>query len=305
MHYEVQRANVRMACQQIAKVLPGNELIITHGNGPQVGLIAVQQNAYTDVPMYPLDAIGAESVGMIGYMIARELTNVVPRSITVTNVLTQTEIDPNDPAFKQPTKPIGPIYTKEEAERLSQTNGWTMASDNDKFRRVVASPNPQRILGLSALKTLIENGHLVVCCGGGGVPVYFDQKGQLIGAEAVIDKDLASSLLAISVNADLFVIATDVDGVYTDWGKPSQSLIRQIDAISLRKLTFWGKPSQSLIRQIDAISLRKLTFARGSMAPKVEATCRFVEKTGKAAIIGALDQIEKIIDGKSGTLVHP
>lgn len=283
MHYEVQQANVRMACQQIAKVLPGNELIITHGNGPQVGLIALQQNAYTDVPMYPLDAIGAESVGMIGYMIARELTNVVPRSITVTNVLTQTEIDPNDPAFKQPTKPIGPIYTKEEAERLSQTNGWTMASDNDKFRRVVASPNPQRILGLSALKTLIENGHLVVCCGGGGVPVYFDQKGQLIGAEAVIDKDLASSLLAISVNADLFVIATDVDGVYTDW----------------------GKPSQSLIRQIDAISLRKLTFARGSMAPKVEATCRFVEKTGKAAIIGALDQIEKIIDGKSGTLVHP
>lgn len=283
MHYEVQQANVRMACQQIAKVLPGNELIITHGNGPQVGLIALQQNAYTDVPMYPLDAIGAESVGMIGYMIARELTNVVPRSITVTNVLTQTEIDPNDPAFKQPTKPIGPIYTKEEAERLSQTNGWTMASDNDKFRRVVASPNPQRILGLSALKTLIENGHLVVCCGGGGVPVYFDQKGQLIGAEAVIDKDLASSLLAISVNADLFVIATDVDGVYTDW----------------------GKPSQSLIRQIDAISLQKLTFARGSMAPKVKATCRFVEKTGKAAIIGALDQIEKIIDGKSGTLVHP
>lgn len=283
MHYEVQQTNVRMACQQIAKVLPGNELIITHGNGPQVGLIALQQNAYTDVPMYPLDAIGAESVGMIGYMIARELTNVVPRSITVTNVLTQTEIDPNDPAFKQPTKPIGPIYTKEEAEKLSQTHGWTMASDNDKFRRVVASPDPKRILGLSALKTLIENGHLVVCCGGGGVPVYFDQKGQLIGAEAVIDKDLASSLLAISVNADLFVIATDVDGVYTDW----------------------GKPSQSLIRQIDAISLRKLTFARGSMAPKVEATCRFVEKTGKAAIIGALDQIEKIIDGKSGTLVHP
>lgn len=283
MHYEVQRANVRMACQQIAKVLPGNELIITHGNGPQVGLIALQQNAYTDVPMYPLDAIGAESVGMIGYMIARELTNVVPRSTTVTNVLTQTEIDPNDLAFKHPTKPIGPIYTKEEAERLSQTNDWTMASDNDKFRRVVASPNPQRILGLSTLKTLIENGHLVVCCGGGGVPVYFDQKGQLIGAEAVIDKDLASSLLAISVNADLFVIATDVDGVYTDW----------------------GKPSQSLIRQIDAISLRKLTFARGSMAPKIEAACRFVGKTGKTAIIGALDQIEKVIDGKSGTLVHP
>lgn len=283
MHYEVQQTNVRMACQQIAKVLPGNELIITHGNGPQVGLIALQQNAYTDVPMYPLDAIGAESVGMIGYMIARELTNVVPRSITVTNVLTQTEIDPNDPAFKQPTKPIGPIYTKEEAERLSQTNGWTMASDNDKFRRVVASPDPQRILGLSALKTLIENGHLVVCCGGGGVPVYFDKKGQLIGAEAVIDKDLASSLLAISVDADLFVIATDVEGVYTDW----------------------GKPSQSLIRQIDVTSLRKLTFARGSMAPKVEAACRFVGKTGKTAIIGALDQIEKIIDEEKGTQIHP
>lgn len=283
MHYEVQRANVRMACQQIAKVLPGNELIITHGNGPQVGLIALQQNAYLNVPMYPLDAIGAESVGMIGYMIARELTNVVSQSIAVTNVLTQTEIDPNDPAFIHPTKPIGPIYTKEEAETLSQTHGWTMASDNDKFRRVVASPDPKRILGLSALKTLIENGHLVVCCGGGGVPVYFDKEGQLTGAEAVIDKDLASSLLAISINADLFVIATDVDGVYTDW----------------------GKPSQSLLRQIDATSLRRMSFARGSMAPKVEATCRFVEKTGKAAIIGALDQIEKIIDGKSGTLVHP
>lgn len=282
MHYEVQRANVRMACQQIAKVLPGNELIITHGNGPQVGLIALQQNAYTDVPMYPLDAIGAESVGMIGYMIARELTNVVPRSITVTNVLTQTEIDPNDPAFKQPTKPIGPIYTKEEAEKLSQTHGWTMASDNDKFRRVVASPNPQRILGLSALKTLIENGHLVVCCGGGGVPVYFDQKGQLIGAEAVIDKDLASSLLAISVNADLFVIATDIDGVYTDW----------------------GKPSQSLIRQIDTTSLRRMSFAQGSMGPKVEAACRFVEQTERTAVIGALDQIENIINGEKGTQIH-
>ena len=280
MHYEVQRANVRMACQQIAKVLPGNELIITHGNGPQVGLIALQQNTYPVVPMYPLDAIGAESVGMIGYMIARELTNVVPRSITVTNVLTQTEIDPNDPAFKHPTKPIGPIYTKEEAE--SQTNDWTMASDNDKFRRVVASPDPQRILGLSALKTLIENGHLVVCCGGGGVPVYFDKEGQLTGAEAVIDKDLASSLLAISINADLFVIATDVDGVYTDW----------------------RKPSQSLIRQIDATSLRRMSFAQGSMGPKVEAACRFAEQTERTAVIGALDQIEKIINGEKGTQIH-
>ena len=178
---------------------------------------------------------------------------------------------------------LSPIYTKEEAERLRQTNGWTMASDNDKFRRVVASPNPQRILELSALKTLIEKRHLVVCCGGGGVPVYFDKEGQLIGAEAVIDKDLASSLLAISVNADLFVIATDVEGVYTDW----------------------GKPSQSLIRQIDTTSLRKLTFAQGSMAPKIEAACRFVEKTGKTAIIGALDQIEKVVDREKGTQIHP
>lgn len=283
MHYEVQQTNVRMACQQIAKVLPGNELIITHGNGPQVGLIALQQNAYPNVPMYPLDAIGAESVGMIGYMIARELTNVVSQSIAATNVLTQTEIDPNDLAFKHPTKPIGPIYTKEEAEKLSQTHGWTMASDNDKFRRVVASPDPKRILGLSALKTLIENGHLVVCCGGGGVPVYFDKEGQLTGAEAVIDKDLASSLLAISINADLFVIATDVDGVYTDW----------------------GKPSQSLLRQIDATSLRRMFFAQGSMGPKVEAACRFVEKTERTAVIGALDQIEKIINGERGTQVHP
>lgn len=278
---ENQRANVRLACQQIAKAYKGNELIITHGNGPQVGLIALQNDAYKKVPMYPLDVIGAESVGMIGYMIQQELVNFIPKSATVATVLTQTEVDPEDPAFQHPTKPVGPVYDKEEAEKLAKEQGWTIAPDNDKFRRVVPSPDPKRIWGLAPLKTLVENGHVVICCGGGGIPTYFDKEGKLVGAEAVIDKDLASSVLAASINADLFVIATDVDGAYVDW----------------------GTPSQRRIKQSDPASLRQFGFAKGSMGPKVEAACRFVEKTGKTAVIGALDRIDDILAGTSGTRV--
>ena len=229
-----QRANVRTACEQIAKAYEGNELIISHGNGPQVGLLALQNNAYKAVPMYPLDVIGAESLGMIGYMIQQELANFVPKSATLCNVLTQTEVDPKDPAFQHPTKPVGPVYTKEEAEALAAKEGWSIAPDNDKFRRVVPSPEPKRIFGLKSLKTLVEAGHIVICCGGGGIPTYYDEEGRLRGAEAVIDKDLASSVLAADLDADLFIIATDVDGAYLDWGKPEQRRIAQADPKSLR-----------------------------------------------------------------------
>ena len=280
---ENQRANVRTACEQIAKAYEGNELIVTHGNGPQVGLIALQSNAYKAVPMYPLDVLGAESIGMIGYMIQQELVNFVPKSASLCNVLTQTEVDPKDPAFQNPTKPVGPVYTKEEAEELAEKMGWTIAPDNDKYRRVVPSPEPKRILGIEPVKTLVKSGYIVVCCGGGGIPTYFDETGNLVGAEAVIDKDLGSSVLATGVEADMFIIATDVDGVYLDW----------------------GKPTQKRISRADPQTLRGYGFAKGSMGPKVEAACRFVEATDKTAVIGALDQIEKIIAGQAGTRVTP
>ena len=283
MTCENQRANVRIAAEQIAKAYEGNELIISHGNGPQVGLLALQNNAYKPVPMYPLDVIGGESLGMIGYMIQQELVNFVPKSATLATVLTQTQVDPKDPAFQNPTKPVGPVYDKEEAERLAKQPGWTIAQDNDKYRRVVPSPEPKRIWGLKPLKTLVEHGHIVICCGGGGIPTYFDEQGNLVGAEAVIDKDLASSLLASEVEADIFVIATDVNGAYVDW----------------------GKPTQRRIAEADPESLRAFGFAKGSMGPKVEAVCRFVEKTGKPAVIGALSEIDQILAGKAGTRVVP
>ena len=277
---ENQRQNVRVTCEQIAKAYEGNQLIVTHGNGPQVGLLALQNDAYKKVPMYPLDVIGAESIGMIGYMIQQELSSFVPKSASLVNVLTQTEVDPDDPAFQNPTKPVGPVYSKEEAEKLAAEQGWTIAQDNDKYRRVVPSPEPKRIWGLKPLKTLVENGYITICCGGGGIPTYF-KDGRLVGAEAVIDKDLASSVLASSVEADLFVIATDVDGAYLDW----------------------GKPTQRRVAQADPASMREYGFAKGSMGPKVEAACRFVEATGKVAVIGALDQIDQILAGKAGTRI--
>lgn len=281
MTSENQRLNVRIACEQIAKAYEGNQLIVTHGNGPQVGLLALQSNAYKDVPMYPLDVLGAESVGMIGYMIQQELVNCVPKSASLVTVLTQTEVDPKDPAFQKPTKPVGPVYTKEESERLNKEKGWTMAPDNDKYRRVVPSPLPKRIFGLRPLQTLIDNNYIVICAGGGGIPTYYDEKGMLRGAEAVIDKDLASAVLASSVKADLLIIATDVDGAYIDWGKPTQKRIAQADP--------------------DAI--QQFGFASGSMGPKVQAAVNFVKASGNDAVIGALGDIVKIIAGKAGTRI--
>lgn len=281
MTAENQRENVKTACAQIARVYDGNQLIITHGNGPQVGLLALQNNAYKEVPMYPLDVLGAETAGMIGYMIQQELSNTVPSSASIATVLTQIQVDPKDPAFQKPSKPVGPVYSKEEADKIAAEKGWTMAPDNDKYRRVVASPKPVNIFGLEPLKTLIDNKYIVVCGGGGGIPTWVDDNGKQHGAEAVIDKDLATALLATLIDADLFVIATDVDGAYLDWGKPEQKRIAL------------AAPDAALA----------FGFASGSMGPKIEAAANFAKATGKDAVIGALADIEQIVAGKAGTRI--
>lgn len=281
MTAENQRENVKTACAQIARVYDGNQLIITHGNGPQVGLLALQNNAYKEVPMYPLDVLGAETAGMIGYMIQQELSNTVPGSASIATVLTQIQVDPKDPAFQKPSKPVGPVYSKEEADKIAAEKGWTMAPDNDKYRRVVASPKPVNIFGLEPLKTLIDHKYIVVCGGGGGIPTWVDDKGKQHGAEAVIDKDLATALLATLIDADLFVIATDVDGAYLDWGKPEQKRIAL------------AAPDAALA----------FGFASGSMGPKIEAAANFAKATGKDAVIGALADIEQIVAGKAGTRI--
>ena len=281
MTAENQRENVKTACAQIARVYDGNQLIITHGNGPQVGLLALQNNAYKEVPMYPLDVLGAETAGMIGYMIQQELSNTVPDSASIATVLTQIQVDPKDPAFQKPSKPVGPVYSKEEADKIAAEKGWTMAPDNDKYRRVVASPKPVNIFGLEPLKTLIDNKYIVVCGGGGGIPTWVEDNGKQHGAEAVIDKDLATALLATLIDADLFVIATDVDGAYLDWGKPEQKRIAL------------AAPDAALA----------FGFASGSMGPKIEAAANFAKATGKDAVIGALADIEQIVAGKAGTRI--
>lgn len=237
MTAENQRENVRIACQQIAKVAPGKELVIAHGNGPQVGLLALQGNAYDAANPYPLDVLGAETEGMIGYMIEQELGNLLPFEVPFATLLTQVEVDSADPAFKKPSKPIGPLYSKEEAERLAAEKGWSIAPDGDKFRRVVASPRPQRIFEIRPIKWLLEKGSVVICAGGGGIPTMYDGN-QLRGVEAVIDKDLCSALLAEQLNADLLVIATDVDAAYVDWGKPTQKPIAEAHPDAIETLGF-------------------------------------------------------------------
>lgn len=275
-----QRNNVQQACRQIALVAPGNQLVIAHGNGPQVGLLALQGAAYRPDDAYPLDVLGAETEGMIGYMIEQELGNLLPAETPLATLLTQVEVDPDDPAFATPSKPIGPVYNREEADRLSVEKGWSMAMDGEHFRRVVASPRPLRIFELRPIQWLLERGCVVICAGGGGIPtVYKDNK--LHGIEAVIDKDLCSALLAELLQADLLLIATDVEAVYVDWGSPAQKAIAQAHP--------------------DA--LEQMTFPAGSMGPKVTAACEFVRHTGKEAVIGSLADIESISLGNAGTRV--
>jgi carbamate kinase len=284
MTAEMQRHNVRTAAQQLAPIAEGNELVISHGNGPQVGLLALQAAAYTDVEAYPLDVLGAQTEGMIGYMIEQELGNILPFERPFASILTMIEVDPEDPAFKDPTKFIGPVYSKEDAEALAAEKGWQIKPDGDKWRRVVASPLPKRIFEIRPITWLLEKGAVVICTGGGGIPtMYSPGTRELVGAEVVIDKDRASALLAEDLGADLFVMATDVDAVYLDWGKPEQR------AIGITTPT-----------QVAALSL-----PAGSMGPKVEAAAAFVRRTGKRAAIGTLGELQGVVAWTHGTRFEP
>jgi carbamate kinase len=283
MTHDVQRANIRVAAQALAPVAGEHELVLAHGNGPQVGLLALQASAYKEVEAYPLDVLGAQTEGMIGYMIEQELGNLLPFETPFATILTMVEVDPNDPAFQNPTKFVGPVYDKEEADRLKAEKDWVFKQDGAKWRRVVPSPLPRRIFEIRPIRWMLEKGTVVICAGGGGIPTMYDPARHrwLTGIEAVIDKDLASELLAREVNADLFVIATDVDAVYLDWGKPEQ-----------RKLG-----------TVTPAELRSYNFPAGSMGPKVDAAAQFVERTGKRAAIGSLAEIGEIVAGTAGTNV--
>jgi carbamate kinase len=284
---ENQRANARTACEALAPIAEEHELVISHGNGPQVGLLALQGAAYPEVPGYPLDLLGAQTEGMIGYLIQQELGNVLPFEKHLATLLTQIEVDPKDPAFDDPTKPIGPVYTSDEAAALEREKSWTFKPDGDSMRRVVPSPLPKRIFGLETIEVLLRDGAVVICAGGGGIPVMYTDEAvpagrRLVGIEAVIDKDLASALLAADLNADVLAIVTDVDGVYADWGTPQQ-----------RRL-----------EHVTPADLKGTDFAEGSMGPKVKAACKFAEETGRRAVIGSINDTQALLRGDAGTTVE-
>ena len=286
MTAENQRENVRVAAAALAPIARDHELVISHGNGPQVGLLALQGSAYTAIDTYPLDVLDAQTQGQIGYMIEQELGNELPQDKPLATLLTMIEVDPADPAFQDPTKLIGPQYSSEDADRVAADQGWVVKPDGDKYRRVVASPKPKRIFELRPVRTLLEQGYVVVCAGGGGIPVMHTDESvpagqKLVGVEAVIDKDFASALLASDLEADALLIATDVDAVYADWGTPEQRPIRH------------ATPAE----------LSGTEFAEGSMGPKVRAACAFVEQTGGTAAIGSISEIDRLLRGETGTTV--
>jgi len=278
-----QRNNVRIAAQALAPIARKHKLVVAHGNGPQVGLLALQGAAYGKVETYPLDVLGAQTEGSIGYMIEQELGNLLPFTRPFATLLTMVEVDPRDPGFANPTKFIGPVYDKPEADRLATEKKWVFKPDGDKWRRVVASPEPKRIFELRPIQWLLARNTIVIAAGGGGIPTAYEpgRKRKLGGMECVIDKDLASELLARSVKADLFVMLTDADAVYLDWGKPTQRAIRRVH------------PDE----------LGKFGFASGSMGPKVEAAMEFASRTGRTAAVGALADLERMARGEAGTSV--
>lgn len=282
MTAEAQRANVKVAVQALAPLAEEYNLVLAHGNGPQVGLLALQAAAYEGVEPYPLDVLGAQSQGMIAYMVEQELGNVLPPEKPIATLLTMVEVDPEDPAFDDPTKFVGPQYDQAAADELAERKGWHFRMDGKKPRRVVPSPEPKRIFEIRPIRWLLERDTVVICAGGGGIPTAFaDGKNVLVGVEAVIDKDLASELLARELDAHLFIMATDTEGVYIDWDTPQQRLLG------------WVTPEK----------LDMYSFAAGSMGPKVEAATRFVKSTGRRAAIGRLEDIALIVEGKAGTNV--
>jgi len=278
---ENQRGNVRRAAQALALLIEaGHRLVVTHGNGPQVGLLALQAAAGPADGAYPLDVLGAESEGMIGYLIEQELANLL-RATAIATLLTQTRVDPEDPAFGRPTKPIGPVYDESTAQHLSAARSWRIARDGAAWRRVVPSPRPIQILEARVIALLVEQGVTVICAGGGGIPVVERPDGSLAGVEAVVDKDSASALLARELQADLLLMLTDVDAVYSGYGTPAERAIRRT------------APADLVIED----------FPAGSMGPKVAAAKEFAIGTGRPAAIGRLDDALWVVRGERGTWI--
>jgi carbamate kinase len=285
---EAQRRNLHAAATALAEIALEHSLVVTHGNGPQVGLLAIQSEAVSDIEPLPLDILGAQTQGMIGYMIEDELRDELAGQREVATLLTQVEVDASDPAFESPTKPIGPVYNEATAKRLARHRDWTVARDGKYWRRVVPSPLPLRILEIHSIRLLMTANVVVICAGGGGVPVVADIAGGWRGVEAVVDKDLSAALLAEQLDADALLLLTDVEAVYEGWE------------------TDQAKP----IRKATPDSLRRMSFATGSMGPKVEAACRFVEAdhgnirtTDRVAYIGALADAGEMLGGEAGTRV--
>lgn len=278
----VQRRNVAVAATAIATLAAEHSVVVVHGNGPQVGLLSLQAEAYQGAEPYPLDVLDAGTQGMIGYLIEQELRSLMPQA-QVATLLTMIVVDPHDPAFANPAKFVGPLYQRDDADKLAADRGWTFRQDGSAWRRVVPSPEPRRILEIQPITWLLDHDAVVICAGGGGIPTMYPSAvdGELAGVEAVIDKDLAGELLAEDVDADLYIMATDVDGVYLDWGTPGQ-----------RKLG-----------QVTPEELAGYEFPAGSMGPKVTAAARFAAKTGNRAAIGSLDDVAGIVAGERGTNV--
>jgi carbamate kinase len=284
MNTDVQRKNVKIAATAIAPLAAaGHGIVVVHGNGPQVGLLSLQAESYAGAAPYPLDVLDAGTQGMIGYLIQQELRSLLPPERQVATLLTMVAVDPDDPAFDRPTKFVGPVYAKDAADALAAKKGWDFRPDGSSWRRVVPSPEPKQILEIQPISWLLERGAVVICAGGGGIPTMLPAQGpgDLVGVEAVIDKDLASELLAENLNADLFLMVTDVDGVYLGWGTPEQRRLAEVT------------PGE----------LAGYEFPAGSMGPKTEAAARFVAKTGRRAAIGSLADIGGIVAGTAGTNV--
>jgi len=282
MTVQAQRRNIRVAAEALADLARDHQIVVAHGNGPQVGLLALQAAAYKGVEAYPLDVLGAESEGMIGYLIEQELANELPGGPACATLLTQVEVDAGDPAFIRPTKPIGPVYTSDEMQRLRGEGDWAFVEEGQgAWRRVVPSPLPLRVIGLPVIRLLVDAGIIVICTGGGGIPVVRSADGRMEGVEAVIDKDRAAGLLATELEADAFLMLTDVEAV----------------------LDGWGGPNPQPIRRTAPEALEQRSFAAGSMGPKVEAACAFVRATGSRAGIGRLEDARGILDGRAGTTV--
>lgn len=278
---QAQRANVKIAAESLAEIVrAGHQLVVTHGNGPQVGLLALQGAAYKPDEAYPLDVLGAETEGMIGYIIEQELENALGHDRPVATLLTQVLVDKDDPAFSKPTKFVGPVYDKEDAEARAEAAGWHIAQDGDKWRRVVPSPKPLEIPDMRVLQLLLEQGVVVICAGGGGIPILRRDDGSMIGVEAVIDKDAASALLARQLGADALLLLTDVDAIYHDFGKDT------------------AKP----IRELTLDEARQLDLPAGSMGPKMTAAGNFAESGGLSGI-GRLEDALAILERRAGTCV--